>query len=273
MIFTLFVSSCNSEKKEYYRNEINQLESELSQLESEINNFEFKYAQLLETYTKLKLECDEIPTFDEMLKWLNVCNVNAVRSNFKLKVYSYNEFLFIKTETYTTTGSAVLVETNTTDKYLITTYALVKHTNDYDKTEITLVDAFENEYSGNLIHMSSSYHLAIIKIDSSNDRHYCIPVATNNPIVNDPICNIYYHENGIYNYMNFSYIKSYKDESLDFKVIYNECENVNTVYGGMCVDFNGKLCGVIIYTYESGKHIGSVPSNVIRKYLQSRNLI
>jgi len=269
MIFCLVTVGCTSPEKEELSKNINNLELEIENLENNLDdlfknrdNKKNEYNDILEKY-------NEMLKVEDMFNWLNLCDIDAMRANFKIHTYCYNKWLFIKTDEHNQTASAILIKTNTNTKYVLTSYYAVNEVNDYEYNEITLYDAFENEYSGEVVKMNKDYSLALVKIKSPGDKLYYMSVADNNPKVGMPICNIYYNENGVQNYMNFSKVDSYITEDESFKFIYNECPTSDTVYGGMSVDVNGKLAGVIVYTYDSGKYISSVPAEIIREFLEN----
>ncbi len=272
MIFCILTFGCTSPEKEDLSKNIDNLELEIDKLENDLEDLYTDRDIIQREYNEILEKYNDMIKVEDMFEWLNICDIDAMRANFKIHLYCYDKWLFIKTDDYSQTSSAVLIKTNTDTKFVLTSYYAVNKVNDYEYNEITLYDAFQNEYTGEVVKMNKDYSLALVKINSPGDKLYYMNVADNNPTVGMPICNIYYNENGIQNYMNFSKVDRYITEDESFKFIYNECPTSDTIYGGMAVDLNGKLAGVTVYTYDSGKYVSSVPAEIIRMFMKSAGL-
>jgi len=207
-----------------------------------------------------------------MYQWAHICNRDGMRANIKLTVEHKKYFIGIPIDTKSYTVSGVLIKTNKNKLYVLTTSSVLETINGYSKKICTVTDAFNVTYDGTIVTYDTNYNLGLIEISSQHDNLNSVSLASNDPKTNDAICNIYYNNNGPINAMNFTKIKQYVKEGLSFNLIYNEVPLCDSIYGGMSLDINGNLCGLIIYTYSSTSCVSSVPVSQIRSFLNQNGI-
>ena len=208
-------------------------------------------------------------TKDDMYDWLNQCNIYNVRSNVKITARHYNSILGIETSHKEVSGSGFIFCESGNRKYVLTSYFLTSDSG-YNKVSFKLNDAFQTEYNATLYKASEKYGLAILYFtDTKQNDLYVAPLATTNPNVGSPICNIYSLNGSAYNHMNFSKVYSYEGSTyFDFNLIKNEIDTVSSIYGCMSVGLDGRVVGMVSLTNSgSTNYCKSIPVSKIREYL------
>lgn len=258
--------------KEEYQAEITNLKAEIEALEKEYDDAIEKFNLLAQEYAQLDKEFSSMLSKEKMFEWLNVCNIYNVRANMKIVAKHYNTFLGFETTSESYHGSGFIFCSSGSTKYVLTTYFLTEDQG-YDKISYTLYDAFQFEYSATLYKSSKTYGLAVLKFTDSNENDlYTVPLATKNPEIDDPVCNIYSLQKSAYNHMNFSKIISYEKTSyFNFDVFKNEIDTKSAIYGAMCVDLKGNVIGLVSLTntLDGSNYCKNIPVEKIREYLSS----
>ena len=267
----LFLTGAKSSvlTKEEYISEIARLEQEIADLEKSIDLLKIQMASYDAEYEKLAKELGGDLTKDDMYDWLNQCNIYNVRSNVKITARHYNSILGIETSHKEVSGSGFIFCESGNRKYVLTSYFLTS-VSGYNKVSFKLNDAFQTEYSATLYKASEKYGLAILYFtDTKQNDLYVAPLATTDPNVGSPICNIYSLNGSAYNHMNFSKVYSYEGSTyFDFNLIKNEIDTVSSIYGCMSVGLDGRVVGMVSLTNSgSTNYCKSIPVSKIREYL------
>ena len=255
---------------EEYREEIVKLEQEIEDLQKEIDILKNDILKFETEYKELEEKFDGLLKKEDMYNWLNQCNIYNVRANMKIDARHYNtNFIGMVTKEETHTGSGFIFCEDGNTKYVLTTYYL---TNDkgYKKISYTLYDAFQTKYTATLLASSQEYGIAVLKFtDSLTNDLYVAPLAKADPVVGDPVCNIYSLNNSAYNHINFSKVKSYDSTSYyTFDVFTNDVDTESSVYGSMSVDLNGNVVGIVSLTSTGEEQCcKSIPVTKIIEYL------
>ena len=255
--------------KEEYQNEIVQLEEEIEHLEKDIELIKNQIKEYEEAYSKLEEEFDLLLTKEDMYDWLNQCNIYNVRSNVKISAKFSNSGFGFDTSSKTYTGNGFIFCASGNTKYVLTTYYLANNT-DYSRVSFKLYDAFQKEYTAKLYASSKEYGLAILYFtDTGENDLYVSTLATNDPNVDDPVCNIYSLNDSAYNHMNFSKVSNYvSTNNSDFDLFENEIDTTSSIYGAMSVGLDGRVLGMVLETISGSKmYCHSVPVSKIREYL------
>lgn len=274
ILLSIFIIGCTSPEKQEYYNNITALEQEINKLEFELDALKNTNEYLNSEINRLNKLYEEEFTKEEMYNWAHICNRDGMRSNMKVYVEHKKTFLGIPIDTKLYEVSGVLVKISSNKGYILTSNVVVQTIDGYNKKVCKVTDAFNVEYDATIIGYSTKYHLGLIEFTLSHDLLYAVKVASSSPKTNDPICNIFYNSNGPRNYMHYTKVSSYvKENGVDFNLLKNDSINSDTIYGGMALDINGNLAGVIIYTYnDNSNSVSSVPSEYIRKYLNENGI-
>ena len=257
--------------KEEYASEIVELEEDITELEEAIEQIKNQMKEYEAQYSQLEKELTDQLTKEDMYDWLNQCNIYNVRSNVKITAKFYNKSFGFETSSKSYSGNGFIFCASGNIKYVLTTYYLIEDTN-YDYVSFKLHDAFQTEYTAKLYKSNKEYGIAILYFtDTGQNDLYVAPLATSDPNVNDPICNIYSLNNSAYNHMNFSKVNSYTSSShSSFNLMKNEIDTTSAIYGCMSVDLKGNVVGMVLETTtENGMYCNSVPVSKIREYLLS----
>ena len=272
IVISIFCFGCTTPEKTEYYNDITQLEETIDNLEYQLELLKRENQIIKNQINSLSNQLDEKFTKEEMYEWAHICNRDGMRANMKLIVEHKKYFLGIPIDTKSYTVSGVLIKTNKNKLYVLTTSSVLETIDGYSKKKCKLTDAFNVTYDGTIVTYDSNYNLGLIEISSQHDHLYSVKLSSSNPSVNDPICNIFYNIKGPVNSMNFTRIDRYINEDLGFSLIYNTATIYDSIYGGMSLDINGNLCGLIIYTYSSTSCVSSVPVSQIRSFLNQNGI-
>ena len=271
LILCLCLYGCKTEEKTEVYNEIIQIEETVNNLQYEVDALNREVNYLSQIYNNLLNTYEGKYKTEDLYEWAHLCNRDGMRANFKVEVFHKKTFLGLTVSTKSYVVSGVLIQTNSNRNFIITTSYVLETIDGYSKKECKVTDAFNVEYDASIVTYSSQYNIGILEIQTKHDYLYKVPIAKSDPSTNSYVCNIFYNNSPI-NCMSFNKIEKYVSTDLNFNIAYNSCYVSDTCYGGMLLDEDAKLGGMIIYTYDNGKYVGSVTASIIRKFLSSNNI-
>lgn len=224
---------------------------------------------------------------EKIEEWLVNCNKDYKRSIVRVHAFHYDTFLGIDkvpdSPSYSISG--VIIKTNTSKVYLLTSYDITK--TDKNTSKYVVYDGFtedpvdpglfqtaeETGYVCKLEYRSKKYNLALLSFSSPNNEIYRMELADKKLAYNDLVCNLYAFEEGYRNYMNLSKITGiYKDEDDEFNVYFNETVKKGTPWGGATINTDGKLAGIIIYYYPDLSGVSCVNVEIIKAFLDDAKI-
>ena len=255
--------------KDEYKQEITRLNEEIDELEGKIEYIKEQIKLQEEQYQQLETELNGMMTKEDMYDWFDQCNTYNTRSNLSVKVKHYNKFIIVTGSSYEY-GSAFIFAKSGSTYYALTSYFIVTE-DDYKYHDVTITDAFRNEYTATIYNQNESYGMAILKFTNSNTNNlYVSKFAKSNPNENDPICNIFTIKDSAFNHMNFTKIQKYTTSSyVSFNVIQNTIDKYSAIGGAMSVDFDGKVVGMVISITNTHTYCRSVPVEKILSYVKA----
>ena len=209
----------------------------------------------------------------------NTITTDTIKGVVKVYNKSYNTFLGITTDSYTSQGSGVIWKAKDGYYYALTNCHVAKKKSGYDKQEITVVDYQGKEYEGKLLTANNLYDLAIVRFKNKSQNLKVVPMANQNPKRNDDIIALGAPKNQS-NAITFGTVLNYHTLTLDcetylsnvkFDVIEHDAFINNGSSGGPLLDSNLHLIGLNYASSKSGspQYSYAIPIEKIQVFLKN----
>lgn len=183
----------------------------------------------------------------------NTVTKEIMSSNILVSTKNYNATrLGIETSYYTYTGSGIIIKKTSSGYYALTNNHVIEQNSDYQYISYSVSDFKGNEYVARVIDSNSSYDLALVYFESTNELNV-ISIADKNVSLNDDVITIS-SPLGQINALTYGTVLGYKpvdvtdtDESVSdvtFPVLVHDAYTSHGSSGCAILDLSLKLVGI-----------------------------
>jgi len=250
--------------------EVNKQVDDMNLIELNIN-----YTNIQYEYNSLRLEVDKLldivgnKTSNEVIEMINELNNEVIKSNVMITNESKTYF----NGTSISSGSGTIIKEDESRYYVLTNNHVIYSLN-ANRTSYYVYDYLNNEYRANVEFYDANYDLALLSFEKNSTDLRVMNLANSDPSVKNNIITIgqplgqrniiTFGEVIKYDYVNCDNCNT-NETNIDYECMYYDAVTTNGNSGGMIINFDYELVGVVTYGVTvNGMYAYGAGSSVVK---------
>lgn len=247
------------------------------------NPYEFDFSK--DIYSGIELHANfAIDT----IKVSQLVNDKVMKSTVTVQSKCYNTIIggIVQTDVFTAQGSGVVFEVSNGYCYVLTNCHVAKLQDGFENQEITVVDAWGNEYEASVYKnlnsdhaaISEEYDLALLQFkyqpQSSERAISGISLASSDAQAGEFVASLG-TPNGLYNTVSYGKLLGYdkvnmldkENSNVEFEVAYHSARIKHGSSGGALINMKGELIGINFGGNSDGSIGCTIPISKVREFM------
>ena len=269
-VMSILFCACTDDSNEYSKMSLVELNNEYNKLLNEFNEEKQRY-DILYDYVGGKSK-------SEVINIINELNNEVIKSNVTITNESKDYF----SGTSISSGSGTIIKEDSNKYYVLTNNHVVYALNP-NRTKYYVYDYLNNEYEATLMFYDPNYDMALLSFNKVSSNLRVASLASSDLKVKDNLIAIG-QPLGQRNIITFGEVIKYdtvqcdncgeQESNISYDCMYYDAITSNGNSGGMLINFNYELVGVVTYGFTSnGTYSYGAGSSVskVREFLSNNH--